>query len=94
MQLVRVLWMCYSKTMSDVFHIPPLEPGTYEHYKGNLYEVVGVSCHSETHEYFVVYRPLFDHEGKPDIWIRPYDMFIETVEVNGAAIPRFRKIEE
>jgi hypothetical protein len=79
--------------MEDAFDIPSLPLGTYRHYKGNVYEVIGVGCHSETHEYLVVYRPLFDHEGKPDIWIRPYTMFIEDVEINGAKVPRFRKIE-
>ncbi|MBI4148353.1 DUF1653 domain-containing protein [Candidatus Woesearchaeota archaeon] len=30
--------------------------GIYEHYKGNLYEVLGVARHSETLQELVVYR--------------------------------------
>ena len=29
------------------------------------------------------YMPAIHHEGQPDIWLRPYVMFMETVEVNG-----------
>ena len=31
-----------------------LENGIYKHYKGNLYEVLGVARHSETEETHVV----------------------------------------
>ena len=37
-----------------------LRSGVYRHFKGNLYEVLGVAQHSETQEYLVVYRPLED----------------------------------
>lgn len=80
--------------MTEVFEIPPLEIGLYEHYKGNQYRVLGVGRHTEADEYFVVYSPVTPKPGAPAIWLRPYDMFIETVEVNGKVIPRFRKIEE
>jgi hypothetical protein len=79
--------------MKEIFDIPPIEIGLYEHYKGNKYQVLGVGCHTETNEYFVVYRSLSEHAGKPDIWIRPYTMFMEDVEIKGAKVPRFRKIE-
>jgi hypothetical protein len=54
--------------------------------------VVGVGCQTETLEYFVVYKPLYEHDGQPDIWVRPYTMFIEDVEVDGEIVPRFRKL--
>ena len=42
--------------------------GKYRHYKGNLYEVVGVARHSETLEEMVVYRALY---GEGGLWVRP-----------------------
>ena len=66
-----------------------LAPGKYRHYKGQDYEVLHVARHSETEELLVVYQPLY---GKPGIWVRPLDIFIEQVEVEGRLIPRFRPI--
>lgn len=80
--------------MIDTFMIPPLELGLYEHYKGNKYRVIGVGCHSETHDYYVVYETLEPQPDKPDIWLRPYEMFIETVDIDGKTVPRFKKIGE
>ena len=64
-------------------------PGKYRHYKGNEYEVIGVAKHSETLEPMVVYKALYGDGG---LWVRPYGMFFETVEINGEKIPRFKKI--
>ena len=80
--------------MTEVFNIPTIESGLYEHYKGNKYRVLGVGRHTEVDEYFVVYSPLIPKTGAPAIWLRPHSMFIEMVEVNGEEVPRFRKIEE
>jgi len=71
--------------------LPEIEAGLYEHYKGNRYEVLGVALHSETLEPQVVYRPLY--ETKAPLWVRPYDMFVEDVEIDGKMVPRFRKID-
>lgn len=63
--------------------------GRYRHYKGNEYEVVGVGLHTETEERLAIYKDIHD----PDkTWVRPYDMFFETVVVDGEEIPRFSKI--
>lgn len=78
--------------MNDISVPPTLEPEVYQHYKGKRYQVISVGCHTETHEYYVVYRPLYDHEGQPDVWLRPYDMFVSSVEVDGVAVPRFSKM--
>jgi hypothetical protein len=78
--------------MSEVFDIPPLETGRYRHYKGNEYIVLGVGCDTETNEYYVVYSPVEEKEGLPKMWVRPYDMFLETVEVDGKTILRFERI--
>lgn len=67
-----------------------IQPGIYEHYKGNRYYVFGVAKHSETLEEMVVYRALY---GNGDTWVRPLSMFTEDVEVEGERIPRFRAVE-
>lgn len=77
--------------MSDLPPLPALASGRYRHYKGRDYDVVGVARHSETLEPVVVYRPLYD-EGA--LWVRPHAMFVETVEVDGRAIPRFAPVTE
>lgn len=78
----------------DVFTPKPkLRPGRYRHYKGNDYQVIDVACHSETHEWLVVYRRLYDRDG-PELWVRPYDMFVETVEYHGQTVPRFQYIDK
>jgi hypothetical protein len=63
-----------------------MKPGTYRHYKGNLYEVLGVARHSETEEQLVVYRALYGERG---LWVRPLAMFQEAVVVKGHEVPRF-----
>lgn len=80
--------------MTEVFAIPELEPGLYRHYKGNEYNVLGVGRHTEADEYFVMYSPVEQKPGAPSIWLRPYHMLIETVDINGKTIPRFQRIEE
>ncbi len=65
-----------------------MKTGTYKHYKGKLYEVIGVAKHSETLEELVVYKALYQPEGE-NLWVRPLKMFMEEVEVNGKKMPRF-----
>ena len=65
--------------------------GTYRHYKGNKYKVIAVAKHTETLEELVVYQALYEPF---DFWVRPLEMFNETVEVEGMVIPRFTYIEE
>ena len=66
-------------------NFPPL--GEYRHYKGNNYELLHIARHSETEELMAVYRPLYGDHG---IWVRPLDMFTESVVVDGEEVPRFR----
>lgn len=61
--------------------------GTYLHYKGKQYEVIGVAKHSETLEDLVVYRALY---GNFELYARPLKMFLENVEVGGKKVPRFK----
>ncbi len=63
------------------------EIGLYRHYKGQLYQVLGVAKHSETEEIMVVYQCLYDNF---DLWIRPIKMFSENVTLtDGKSVPRF-----
>ncbi|MCC5854128.1 MAG: DUF1653 domain-containing protein [Idiomarina sp.] len=70
---------------------PTLLPGIYTHYKGNDYEVIDLVRHSETDEWFVLYRPLYGDGG---LWIRPYAMFTEQVTLDNRAVPRFKLRQE
>jgi hypothetical protein len=63
-----------------------LQNGTYRHYKGPLYDVLGLARHSETEEWLVVYRPQYGERG---LWVRPLSMFTEMVEYQGRQLPRF-----
>jgi hypothetical protein len=63
--------------------------GRYRHYKGNEYEVLGVARHSETEEELVVYRACYGSHG---LWVRPLQMFLEAVMVDGRPVPRFAKV--
>lgn len=66
-----------------------MKTGRYRHYKGNEYTVLGVARHSETEEELVVYRQEYGDHG---LWVRPKQMFCETVEVEGRRVPRFQFI--
>ena len=68
-----------------------LKAGKYRHFKGGEYEVKGVATHSETGEELVVYSPLY---GEGGLWVRPLDMFLETVEHEGETRSRFEYITE
>lgn len=63
-----------------------MQPGRYRHYKGNEYIVLGTARHSETLEELVVYRQDYGEKG---LWVRPKEMFLETIEIEGKSVPRF-----
>jgi len=67
-----------------------LKKGIYRHYKGNLYEVLYTAQHSETEEWMVVYRALYGEKG---VWVRPYEMFTEKIELDGRTVKRFIFVE-
>ncbi|ABM04985.1 hypothetical protein DUF1653 [Psychromonas ingrahamii 37] len=65
--------------------------GQYRHYKGGLYRVENIATHSENEEKMVVYRPQY---GEQALWVRPLDMFVEEIEIEGKKQPRFLFIGE
>ncbi len=67
----------------------PIPPGRYRHYKGNEYTVIGMARHSETLEELVLYRQEYGDHG---LWVRPKQMFSETVKVEGQEVPRFQPL--
>ncbi|MBN2087180.1 DUF1653 domain-containing protein [Candidatus Peregrinibacteria bacterium] len=70
---------------------PLIYAGTYEHFKGGIYKVIGIAKNSETLEDMVVYRTMKDEH---QLWVRPLTMFKEKIEIDGKKIPRFKKIND
>ena len=68
-----------------------IKVGKYRHYKGNLYEVIGVANHSETLEKMVVYRALY---GERELWVRPASMWNEEVNLGDKSVLRFTFVGE
>ena len=73
----------------------------YRHYKGNLYKVIVVAVDTEGHviksnsditpaQKRVIYQGIGSGHALPEIiWDRPYEMFTDTVEVDGKQEKRF-----
>jgi hypothetical protein len=78
--------------------------GFYYHYKhdpeGEInnysYEVIGVALNTESRDYAVLYRPLYENIflAPANYCARPLGMFMENVEKDGKIIPRFTKIDD
>lgn len=76
-----------------VKQVPPESPvaGVYRHYKGQLYQVLGMARHSETEEWLVVYQALYGERG---FWLRPLSLWSEPVtQASEAPTERFTLIE-
>jgi len=78
--------------------------GIYEHYKSTpakrrYYQVLFLSHYEETLELMVQYIPLYElgeNDASKDgiaVWTRTLANFEETVEYNGAQMPRFKRID-
>ena len=70
--------------------------GTYRHFKGGVYCVLGTATHSETGEELVIYRKAGDglliEDENEKLWARPAKMWNETVFLHGSEKPRFELI--
>jgi hypothetical protein len=76
----------------------PIIGGIYKHYKStggmdHVYVVTGIAKHSETDELLVIYEPLYDCdwmiESNAGLVVRPLEMFMGKLEVNGKILQRF-----
>ena len=79
-----------ARLMSDLAPLPTLPLGHYRHFKGGNYEVIGVVRHSETLMPMVLYRPL---DSEISLWVRPFEMFVAQVEVDGQWRARFARVD-
>ncbi len=70
-----------------------LQMGTYKHFKGMEYTVIGIAKHSETLEDMVVYVCNYENP-RSRVWVRPLGMFLEMVTVDGVEVPRFEYISQ
>jgi len=61
----------------------------YKHYKGTKVKVLGECFHSETQEPMVIYIHLEDGIT----WVRPKEMFLENVTIDGREVERFQMTE-
>jgi hypothetical protein len=59
----------------------------YRHYKGGIYELVCEAVLEADHVPVIVYR---GQDGV--VWVRPKAAFFETVDVDGASVPRFAAV--
>jgi hypothetical protein len=79
------------------------ENGFYYHYKHDdakgfndyTYEVIGIGMHSEDDSLFVLYKPLYETDITPaNYFVRPIELFFDTIQWNGKAIDHFTKITD
>ena len=78
-------------SISEPDNASSVSPGIYQHYKGNMYEVIASVRHSETREQLTLYRALYGDHG---LWVRPTAMFVEEVTIDGVSQPRFKWVGE
>jgi hypothetical protein len=65
--------------------------GLYRHYKGMMYRAIDIVHHSETQEALVLYEALYENKTG-NFWVRPAEMFLESVVIDGVTRPRFEYV--
>lgn len=60
----------------------------YRHFKGGIYLLKAIAKHSETLEELVMYQ---GQNG--DLWVRPLNNFLETVNRDGKSFLRFTRCD-
>ena len=78
----------YLSTTDGIVDNVPL--GKYQHYKGNIYDVIGIAKHTEQDILLVIYKNVHNS----DIYARPLEAFLDIVEDVNLHYrgPRFYKI--
>lgn len=71
-------------------HIKPDQ--IWRHYKNKDYRIIVLSRNTEDLTWYVVYEALYENSVS-QIWHRPIEMFLETVEIDGMNMPRFELVE-
>lgn len=67
-----------------------IQPGqVWQHFKGGLYEIVGVARNSETLGDMVIYKDLY---GIGQLWARPLEMWMEHVDRGAYSGLRFKYV--
>lgn len=66
-----------------------IPPGSYRHWKGSTYEVLGTALHTEDEVRLVIYR---DEAG--ELFARPFDNFLQDIETPTGIVPRFRRLAD
>lgn len=61
----------------------------FRHFKGNEYVVIALGKDTESMNDVVVYQALY---GDNEVWVRPLEMFLDSVLVNGKIVDRFSEI--
>lgn len=68
----------------------PVAKELYLHYCKGLYVVLAVATNHDTGVTDVVYH----HPNTPEeVWTRPVEAFMASIEVNGVKIDRFTRVE-
>ena len=79
----------YNITIPIMSSDSTIQKGRYKHFKGGIFEVLGVALHTETLEKFVLYI----HKTEENIdgyWVRPIEMFLGEKELeDGTTVKRF-----
>ena len=70
-----------------------MKPQFYRHFKGNYYRLLHIALDSEEPEQkqWCVYQALY---GEHKVWVRPFNMFFESVTRDGKTFPRFTEVLE
>lgn len=87
--LAGFIWLLNSRRNDDDdYDVPPvITPGTYQHYKGDLYSVLAVAKHTEKNRYFVIYESQKD--GK--VYASTIRRWLGHVKHHGQLVPRFKE---
>lgn len=64
----------------------------WRHYKNKDYRIIAISRCTESLVWYVVYEALHENEMS-QIWHRPIDMFLESLELDGNLVQRFTHVK-